>query len=98
MNTVDIINDCCYFLYSEVISTNPNPLNCPFIYVQTRSHDSANDNTAEFIRENKSPEGKSVEILVFVVYKNLLLLREAHRLGRTMLIRVLDRRKSKNSG
>ena len=38
-----------------------------------------------------------VEILVFGVYENPLLLREVHTLGRTMLIMFLDRRKSENS-
>ena len=39
----------------------------------------------------------AVEILVFGVYKNPLLLREAHTLGRTMFIMFLDRRNSENS-
>ena len=38
-----------------------------------------------------------VKILVFVVYENPLLLREAHTLGRTMLIMFLDRRNIENS-
>ena len=48
------------------------------VFFKPRSHDSANDNTVKFIRENKSPEGKSVENLVFGVYKNSLRLREVH--------------------
>ena len=59
------------------------------------SHGSAND--VKFIRKNKSPEGKSVEILVFGVYENPLVLREVNTLGRTMLISFLDRRNSENS-
>ena len=65
------------------------------VYVQTMSHDSAND--VKFIRENKSPEEKSVESLVFGVYENPLLLRKAHTLDGTMLIPFLDRRNSENS-
>ena len=41
-------------------------------------------------------ESNLVEILVFGVYKNPLLLRETHMLGRTMLITFLDRRNSEN--
>ena len=37
---------------------------CPTPY---RSHDSANHRIAKFIRENKSPEKKSVEFLIFGV-------------------------------
>ena len=44
----------------------PNPH--IYVHVQPRSHDSANDKTVNFIRENKSPERKSVEVLVFGVY------------------------------
>ena len=47
-------------------------------------HDSAND--VKFMRENKSPEGKNVEILAFGVHESPLLLREVHTIGRTMLI------------
>ena len=60
-------------------------------------HDSANDNSTKFIRENKSLEGKIVEILAFGVYESPLLLREVHTLGRTMLIIFLDCRNSENS-
>ena len=38
-----------------------------------------------------------VEILVFGVYENPLLLREVHTLDRTKLIMFLDRRNSENS-
>ena len=40
---------------------------------------------------------KTVEILVFGVYENPLLLREVHTLGRTTLIMFLDRRNCENS-
>ena len=68
-----------------------------YVHVQPRSHDSANDNIVKFIRENKSPEGKSVEILVFSAYENPLLLREVHMIDGTRLIMFLDRRNSENS-
>ena len=67
------------------------------VYVYPRSHGSASDNDVKFIRENKSPEGKSVEILAFGVYENPLLLREVHTPGRTTLIMFLDRRNCENS-
>ena len=38
-----------------------------------------------------------VEILVFGVYENPLLLREVHMIDGTMLIMFLDRRNSENS-
>ena len=38
-----------------------------------------------------------VEILVFDVYKNPLILREVHMIGRTMLITILNRRNGENS-
>ena len=72
----------------------PNPH--IYVHVQPRFHNSANDNTVKFIRENKSPEGKSVEILAFGVYENPLLLRKVHMIDGTMLIMFLDRRNSEN--
>ena len=72
-------------------------LYCIAFFKKPRSHDSANDNTAKFIRENKSPEGKSVEILVFGVHETPLLLREVHMIDGTMLIMFLDRRNNENS-
>ena len=44
-----------------------------------------------------SPEGKSVENLVFGVYKNALRLREVHMIDRTVVITFLDRRNSESS-
>ena len=65
MKTVDIINDRCYF-FGNHFDQSPTPHHS--VFVQTTSHDSAND--VKFIRENKSPEGKSVEFLNFGVLEN----------------------------
>ena len=73
MNTVDIINEWCYCLYSEIILTNPHPHLYRNVHVQPRSHDSANHNIAKFIRENNSPEGKSVEFLILWRFRKILL-------------------------
>ena len=40
---------------------------------------------------------RSVEILVFGVHENPLLLREVHMINKTILITFLDRRNSENS-
>ena len=42
------------------------------------------------------PVLKSVEILVFGVHENPLLLREVHMINKTILITFLDRRNSEN--
>ena len=66
------------------------------VYVQPRSQGSASDNDVKFIRENESPEGESVEISVFGVHENPLLLREVHMINKTILITFLDRRNGEN--
>ena len=59
------------------------------------SHDSAND--VKFNRENKSPEGKIVEILVLGVYKKPLLLREVRMIDRPILITLLGSGNKENN-
>ena len=50
------------------------------VYVYPRSHGSASDNDVKFIRENKSPEGKSVEIFSFWrSYKNPIIIARSGR-------------------
>ena len=56
----------------------PHPHLYRNVHVQPRSHDSANDTTAKFIRENKNPEGKSVEFLILWRFRKIpSFLREA---------------------
>ena len=55
----------------------PNPLSKRVSLTQIPRFSQRNRDV-KFIRENKSPEGKSVEILVFGVYENPFLLREVH--------------------
>ena len=74
MVIVDSLNHRSYLLFDYLI-----PALHPYliVHVQPRSHDSANCYTAKFIRENKSPEEKSMEILAFgVCIKIPLFLRE----------------------
>ena len=85
LDVILVLEYCTYyqrsvlFFYPDIILTKPEPYPHIYVHVKPRSHDSANDNTVKFIRENKSPEGKSVEILVFGVYKKKALrLREVH--------------------
>ena len=61
-----------------------------------RTHAMTCDNSTVSITL-KNRDGSSVEILVFGVYKNPLLLREVHMINRTMLISFLDRWNSENS-
>ena len=53
-------------------------------------------NSDKFLYFEWSSE-QNVEILVFVIYKSPLLLREVHMIDRTMVIAFLGRRESENS-
>ena len=80
---------CTYYQRLVLLSLFENHFDqCPtpqiYVHVQPGSHDSANHNIVKFIREKKSPEGKSVEFFIRWCFRKIpSCLREAQIIYRT---------------